>query len=63
MATCLNKATGGTWGFCDACGRPFRGGQEIQGYVLFTRDLARHGWQPLPFLELYCPQHRLAVTG
>lgn len=59
MSTELNRATGGTWGFCDSCGRAFRGGQETQGYVLFTRELVRHGWQPLPFLSLYCPQHRL----
>lgn len=32
----------------------------MPGYVILTRELMRHGWQVLPFLELYCPTHKLS---
>lgn len=65
MAIVQNKGPDGVfleerWGFCDACGRQYRQGATVPGYVQLTRELARSGWQVLPFLELYCPAHKLA---
>lgn len=31
----------------------------MAGYVILSRQLARQGWQQLPYLDLYCPAHKI----
>lgn len=48
------------WGFCDVCGTIWRGGERsTQGYTLTARAMLADGWGVMPYLELYCPAHKL----
>lgn len=55
----MTRDAAGWWAFCDHCGRSFRGGERDGGYMPLTRRLKRHGWQQLPYLDSYCPEHAI----